>query len=282
VTKIRLVFASMLVFSLVGNVAAQQVSLLQVSSASVTQVASGSGKTNPPAPVKQPAYPPPNLWQQRQMETFANDFGQLEHFRAANMALPAISKGQKRIVFFGDSITAIWKLDQSFPNMGYINRGIGGQTTSQMLLRYRQDVLELKPSVVVILAGTNDIAGNTGAIPTKDIEANLQTMAELAGLQGLRVVFSSVTPVNNYSERAKPLYDDRPIPRILELNQWMKLYSATHKGIYYLDYYDSMLDKAGMMAEGLARDGLHPNDAGFEVMAPLAQHAIESALTRKN
>jgi lysophospholipase L1-like esterase len=235
--------------------------------------------SNAPVPAHaRPTYPPPTSWQQRKMDTFANDFGQLAWYRDADNSLSPPARGEKRVIFFGDSITAIWKLDQSFPDKGYINRGIGGQTTSQMVLRYRQDVLNLHPKVVVILAGTNDIAGNTGAIAVKDIENNFETLAELAQLQKVHVIFSSLTPVNNYTGRAKPLFNDRPIPKILELNQWLKQYSAAHKGVSYLDYYDAMVDKNGMMPEEMAVDGLHPNQKGFAVMAPLAETAIERAI----
>jgi lysophospholipase L1-like esterase len=235
--------------------------------------------SNAPAPAhRRPSYPPPTQWQQRMMDVFANDFGQLAWYREADNSLAPPARGEKRVIFFGDSITAIWKLDQSFPDKGYINRGIGGQTTSQMLLRYRQDVLNLDPKVVVILAGTNDIAGNTGAIAIKDIENNFEIFAELAQLQKVHVIFSSVTPVNNYTDRAKPLFADRPIPTILELNQWLKQFSATHKGVSYLDYYDAMVDKNGMMPEDMAVDGLHPNQKGFALMAPIAESAIEKAM----
>jgi lysophospholipase L1-like esterase len=234
---------------------------------------------NPPAPAhQQPTYPPPNPWQQRLMNVFANDFGQLAWYREADGLLGPPARGEKRVVFFGDSITAIWNLNQSFPGKGYINRGIGGQTTSQMVLRYRQDVLGLRPRVVVILAGTNDIAGNTGQISVEDIEHNFETFADLARIRKIHVIFSSVTPVNDYTDRAKPLFHDRPVATILELNQWLKQYCAAHKGVSYLDYYDAMVDKNGMMPGDMAADGLHPNQKGFAVMAPLAEQAIEKAL----
>ncbi len=225
-----------------------------------------------------PAEPVLTGWQKKNLDVFAMDFGQLARYRAADAALPAPAATEKRVVFFGDSITDFWKLDQYFPGKGYVNRGIGGQTTSQMLVRFRQDVIDLQPKVVVILAGTNDIAGNTGPVSLGDIEANLTSFAELAHLHGVDVIFSSVTPVNNYTERAKPLFDQRPIPEILELNTWMKNY-ATANGAVYLDYYDALVDDKGMLRANLAEDGLHPNDAGYKIMAPLAQAAIERALT---
>lgn len=247
--------------------------------AAVAQQVSQTPPSNSPAPAHpRPTYPPPNSWQQRMMDTFANDFGQLAWYREADSALGPPAPGEKRVIFYGDSITAIWNLNQSFPGKGYINRGIGGQTTSQMVLRYWQDVLGLQPRVVVILAGTNDIAGNTGKISIKDIENNFETFAELARIRKIRLIFSSVTPVNDYTDRAKPLFHDRPIAEILELNQWLKQYCATHKDVSYLDYYSAMVDKNGMMPADMAVDGLHPNQKGFAVMAPLAEKAIQKAL----
>jgi lysophospholipase L1-like esterase len=145
-------------------------------------------------------------------------------------------------VFFGDSITDIWKLEESFPGKPYINRGIGGQTTSQMLVRFRQDVIDLQPKVVVILAGTNDIAGNTGKISNDDVEANLATMAELARLHRIRVIFSSLLPVYNYTPQSQEFFNSRPMPRIVATNDWLKGYCAA-SGSVYLDYFDSMLDE---------------------------------------
>ena len=130
---------------------------------------------------------------------FTDDYGQLARYRDANAALEPPAPGENRVVFFGDSITDIWKLEESFPGKPYVNRGIGGQTTPQMLVRFRQDVIDLHPKVVVILAGTNDIAGNTGPMRLEDIEADYASMAELARAQRIRVVFSSVLPVHNYT-----------------------------------------------------------------------------------
>jgi lysophospholipase L1-like esterase len=183
-------------------------------------------------------------------------------------------------VFFGDSITDIWKLADSFPGKPYVNRGIGGQTTPQMLVRFRQDVIDLHPKVVVILAGTNDIAGNTGPMRNEDIEANLASMADLARVHGIRVVFSSVLPVHNYTERAKDFFAQRPPARILQLNEWLKKYCAENQ-IVYLDYFSALVDDKGLLKKDLADDGLHPNAAGFKVMAPLAEAAIAKAMAAK-
>jgi lysophospholipase L1-like esterase len=208
---------------------------------------------------------------------FTDDFGQLSRYREANAALGPPAAGENRVVFFGDSITDIWKLQDYFHNKPYINRGIGGQTTPQMLVRFRQDVIDLHPKVVLILAGTNDIAGNTGPMRNEDIEANLASMAELARVHGIRVVLSSILPVHNYTERAKDFFAQRPPARILVLNDWLKGYCAG-SGDLYLDYFPFLVDDKGMMKRDLADDGLHPNAEGYKIMAPLAEAAIEKAM----
>ena len=208
---------------------------------------------------------------------YFDDYGQLARYRDANTSLKTPAPGENRVVFFGDSITDIWKLDESFPGKSYINRGIGGQTTSQMLVRFRQDVINLQPKVVVILAGTNDIAGNTGPIANEDIEANLTDLAELARAHDIRVIFCSLLPVYNYTPESKDFFAQRPRDRILALNSWLKNYSAANS-LIYLDYFRSMVDSNGMLQRNLSDDGLHPNKAGFAVMAPLAEKAIEHAL----
>jgi lysophospholipase L1-like esterase len=209
-----------------------------------------------------------------------NDFGQLGRYRAANEALTPPKPGEKRVIFFGDSITDAWHLDQYFPARGYLNRGIGGQTTSQMLVRFRRDVIDLQPAVVVILAGTNDIAGNTGPISVQDIEANYTTLAEMARAHHIRVVFSSVTPVHDYTPQSQDFFAQRSPAKILALNAWLKDYSAAH-GLVYLDYFIAMLDGQELLKKDLALDGLHPNDAGYKIMAPLAEAAIQQALAQR-
>lgn len=208
---------------------------------------------------------------------YFDDYGQLARYRDANAALKPPAPGENRVVFFGDSITDIWKLDESFPGKPYINRGIGGQTTSQMLVRFRQDVINLQPKIVVILAGTNDIAGNTGPISNEDIEANLSDFVELARAHDIRVIFSSLLPVYNYTPESKDFFAQRPRDRIIALNKWLKNYSAANN-LVYLDYFNSMVDGNGMLERNLSNDGLHPNKAGFAVMAPLAEKAIEQVL----
>jgi lysophospholipase L1-like esterase len=208
---------------------------------------------------------------------FTDDFGQLARYREANAALARPAAGENRVVFFGDSITDFWKLADYFPGRPYVNRGIGGQTTPQMLVRFRQDVIDLDPKVVVVLAGTNDISGNTGPMRNEDIEANFASMAELARAHGIKVVFSSVLPIHNYTEDSKELFAQRSPARILALNEWMKDYCAKNH-LVYLDYFSALADDKGLLKKDLADDGLHPKAAGYKIMAPLAEAAIEKAL----
>jgi lysophospholipase L1-like esterase len=231
----------------------------------------------------QPAAPPstgfPGLdhYRASRIAIYTDDYGQLARYRDANAALKPPLPGEKRVIFFGDSITDLWKLEDSFPGKTYINRGIGGQTTSQMLVRFRQDVIDLQPKVVVILAGTNDIAGNTGPISNEDIEANYASLAELARAHNVRVIFSSILPVHNYTPQSQELFAQRSPERILALNRWLKDYCAAND-LVYLDYFTAMVEDKGLLRRDLADDGLHPNKAGFAVMAPLAEKAIETSL----
>ena len=203
------------------------------------------------------------------------DWANLAKFRDANSTLAPPARNEKRVVFIGNSITEGWQqyFATMFPNKPYINRGIGGQTTPQMLVRFHQDVVALKPKAVVIHAGTNDIAGNTGPSTLEMIEDNLASMAEIARANGIKVVLSSVLPVYDYPW--KPGLE--PAPKIIALNKWMKDYADKH-GNVYLDYHSAMSDTRGGMREGLASDGVHPNEAGYRVMAPLAERAIAKAL----
>jgi lysophospholipase L1-like esterase len=208
---------------------------------------------------------------------YTDDFGELKRYRAANAKLKPPAAGEERVVFYGDSITDLWPLGAAFPGKPYVNRGISGQTTSQMLVRFRADVIALAPRAVVILAGTNDIAGNTGPISLEDIEANFVSMVELARAHGIRVVLASVLPVHNYTPLAELSYPLRPPAQIAALNKWLKDY-ATANGCVYLDYAAAMTDKNGLLKKDFAEDGLHPNAAGYAIMAPLAAQAIGKAL----
>jgi len=216
-------------------------------------------------------------WRNSRVGVYMNDFGELSRYREANAKLAPPAAGEKRVVFLGDSITDGWHLEDNFPAKPYVNRGIGGQTTPQMLVRFRQDVIDLRPKVVVILAGTNDIAGNTGPMELSDIEANYTSLAELAKLYGIRVVFSSVLPVNNYTPESQEFFAQRPPEKILKLNDWLKTYSSAH-GCVYLDYFHAMVDDKSQLKKELANDGLHPNKDGYKIMAPLAEKAIAEAL----
>jgi len=219
------------------------------------------------------------LYREGNARMFMNDFGQLARYHDADAALPAPAQGEQRVVFFGDSITDIWKLDESFPGKHYVNRGIGGQTTPQMLVRFRPDVIDLHPAVVVTLAGTNDIAGNTGDETLEQIEGGYASLAELARENGIRMVFSSVTPINAYNPTALRFFLQRSPEKILALNEWLKKYCVDH-GLVYLDYFSALVDGQGFLKKELSDDGLHPNAAGFAVMAPLAEAAIEKALAQ--
>jgi lysophospholipase L1-like esterase len=218
-------------------------------------------------------------WRSTRVAVYMNDFGELTRYREANASLPAPRADENRVVFMGDSITDGWPLPDYFPGKPYVNRGIGGETTPQMLVRFRQDVIALEPKVVVILAGTNDIAGNTGPMTLEDIEANYASMEELSRVHHIRVVFSSVIPVHNYTARAEKFFFQRSPEKILQLNTWLKDYCRQHDDIY-LDYFTAMVDEKGWLKRDLADDGLHPNKDGYRLMAPLAEAAIAKALAK--
>jgi lysophospholipase L1-like esterase len=210
------------------------------------------------------------------------DWANLARYREANRTLPAPAAGEARVVFMGDSITDAWpqpRFGAFFPGKPYIGRGISGQTTPQMLIRFRPDVIDLKPKAVVILAGTNDIAGNTGPMTDEEVERNIESMADLAKAHGIKVVLSSIMPTGAYHVAANgvPQTTTRPMSRIKAINDWMKSYAAAN-GHVYLDYFTPMLDATGMMKAELTTDDLHPNAAGYAIMAPLAQAAIDKAL----
>jgi uncharacterized protein (TIGR02246 family) len=222
-----------------------------------------------------------NMEQERQQrvtqDALENDWPNLAKYRDANAQLPPPAKGENRVVFYGNSITEGWAqfFPAMFPGKPYIGRGISGQTTPQMLVRFRQDVVALKPKVVVVLAGTNDIAGNTGPSTIEMIEDNLASMTEIAKANGIRVVLSSVLPVYDYAWRPGL----EPAPKIIALNKWMKDYAA-RTGQVYLDYHTPMADARQGMRADLSNDGVHPTEAGYRVMAPLAEKAIAEALRR--
>ncbi|MET0936725.1 MAG: SGNH/GDSL hydrolase family protein [Luteibacter sp.] len=221
-----------------------------------------------------PENPTPD--QRADIEQRLNDWPLLARFARDNATYPAPRPGEERVVFMGDSITDFWgrPVGDFFPGKTYINRGISGQTTPQMLVRFRADVIALQPKVVVILAGTNDIAGNTGPSTLAMIEDNLSSMAELARAHGIRVVLATLLPVNDYVGEQTTR---RPPAQIMALNQWIRGYAA-REHLVLLDYYPAMADAKAALKKEFSDDGLHPNAQGYAAMAPIAQRAIDTAL----
>jgi len=223
---------------------------------------------------------------QAQTADCKNDWPNLARYDKDNKTVAPPAKNEQRVVFMGDSITDSWDSPNNggfFPGKPYVNRGISGQTTPQMLIRFRRDVIELKPKVVVILAGTNDIAGNTGPTTLEAIQDNLKSMAELAAANRIRVVLSSVMPVSDYEIRdGKQLVQTvrRPPDKILALNKWIQEFARANHHVY-LDYFSATVDEKGFLKDELSNDGLHPNVQGYAVMAPLAEAAITASLKRR-
>ncbi|HXS93928.1 MAG TPA: SGNH/GDSL hydrolase family protein [Candidatus Limnocylindrales bacterium] len=228
------------------------------------------------------------------------DWNQLGRYHAANQELKQRPADPRRVVFMGDSITDLWNLEEYFPGQPYVNRGIGGQTTPQMLVRMYPDVIELKPAAMVLLAGTNDVARNTGPSTPEMIEENIMAMTELAQRHGIKVLLCSITPVSDYPYLAQqsgrapaptpapgrggrgPMVRQRmtvgrPPADILKLNAWMKDYAKSVNAVY-VDYFSALVDDKGWMKDGIANDGLHPNPEGYKIMAPLVSEAIRNAL----
>jgi lysophospholipase L1-like esterase len=227
------------------------------------------------------SFSPKILFAQQDEKTKAllqQDWACLKCFADSNAKVPPPAAGEDRVVFMGNSITIGWlNLNPAFfEGKPYLDRGISGQTTPQMLVRFRPDVIDLKPKVVVILAGTNDIAGNTGYTTNETIVGNIISMAELARTNGIRVVISSILPAYEYPWR--PGMD--PLHRIPQVNAALKAYADAH-GIVYLDYFPAMVDDRGGMKQELTKDGVHPTKAGYLVMGPLAEKAIARALKMK-
>ena len=203
------------------------------------------------------------------------DWNQRGRYHADDERLKAQPADPRRVVFLGDSITDGWQLTQFFPGKPYVNRGISGQTTPQMLVRLFPDVLNLKPAALIILAGTNDIARNTGPVTLAMIEENFQAITELAQAHGIKVILCSLTPVSDYTARKQT--DQRPPADILKLNAWLREYAAKVHAVF-ADYYAALVDDKGMLREGYSNDGLHPNAKGYELLAPVAESAIAQAL----
>jgi lysophospholipase L1-like esterase len=232
----------------------------------------------PPPPAKTLSGHPADSYWIAHDKQLVSDFGWLAKFKEADVKLSAPAPGENRVVFMGDSITEGWHFDGpdgSFAGKPYINRGISGQTTPQMLVRFRQDVVALQPKVVVILAGTNDIAGNTGPETLEQIEDNLASMADLATANRIRVVLCSVLPAYDY--KWSPGLE--PAPKIVALNTWIKSYAA-EKGYAYVDFHSAMKDPRDGLPPSLSKDGVHPTPAGYAIMAPLVETGIKSALAQ--
>jgi acyl-CoA thioesterase I len=206
------------------------------------------------------------------------DWNQLGRYHQDDLRLEAQPRLPGRVVFLGDSITDGWELGKFFPGKPYVNRGISGQTTPQMLVRLYPDVIDLKPDAVILLAGTNDVAGNTGPETAKMIEENYEAITDLAKTHNIKVILCSLTPVSDYTEH--PQTKRRPPAQILELNAWIKSYAARVNAIF-ADYYSALVDSKGMLKDGFSNDGLHPNDRGYALLVPVAEAAIEKALNEK-
>ena len=222
------------------------------------------------------------------------DWNQLGRYHAANEELKQQPGDPKRVVFMGDSITDGWKLVEWFPGKPYVDRGISGQTTPQMLVRMYPDVIDLKPAAVIILAGTNDISQNTGLETITMLQENLMAMTELAQKHGIKVILCSILPISDYAPlpigaaepppqtaegpRRKLIRSShRPPSQIVQINEWIKSYAAS-AGAVYADYFSTMVDEKGMLKEGYSDDGLHPNAKGYALMAPVADAAIAKAV----
>lgn len=253
----RFVLAALLAFSFSAPVSAQ--------------TAPPNGATPRPTPTPEQIA----ARQKAQQEQLANDWPNLARYRDANRSLPPASPDEPRVVFMGDSITELWARDPGgfLSSEGNVGRGIGGQTTPQMLLRFQQDVVALKPAVVVINGGTNDIAGNTGPSTLEMIEDNLKSMAQLGAANGIKVVLTSVTPAYDYPWKRGLA----PAEKVVALNDWIKDYCA-RTGCVYADYFSPMSDEKHGLKEGLSRDGIHPTPAGYAIMTPIAEAAIARAL----
>ncbi len=234
--------------------------------------ASASAQAAQAAPATTASGHPNNDYWRQHDQLLLTDFPWLARFKDDDLKLGPPAAGEDRVVFMGDSITQGWHLETSFPGKPYINRGISGQTTPQMVLRFHQDVIALKPKEVIILAGINDVAENTGPMTLEQTEDNLAAMAEMATANHIKVLLCSVLPAYDF-----PWHPGMaPAPKVVALNSWIKSYAA-EKGHEYVDYYTPMKDDRGGLPATLSKDGVHPLPAGYAIMAPLAEAAIEKA-----
>lgn len=245
-------------------------------SAMARQLPSKSEDHATPVVLTAPAWQSGDYWANFDRQLLV-DFGKLARYRAADLQLGPPPAGMSRVVFIGDSITEGWKLERSFPGRPYVNRGISGQTSSQILLRFRQDAIDLHPKALVILAGTNDLAGNTGPATLAQIEGNLESMAQLSTANHIAVILCSVLPTVHYWWHPQL---PNPAARIAALNHWLEAYAASEHYVY-VNYYAAMKDAAGGLRHDLSPDGVHPSPAGYAVMAPLVQAGIDEALKQE-
>lgn len=233
------------------------------------------GQNKPNEPRQAPTPEQMEEFRKAMLERLRNDWAQLARYRDENSRIGDPAPGEDRVVFYGNSITDFWIniMPEFFEGRPYIDRGISGQTTPQMLVRFRQDVINLKPKVVVILAGINDINGNTGPSTPEMIEDNIRSMVELARANNVRVVLSSILPCDSIYVRP----DLHPAEKVLILNKWIRNYAESNQCVF-LDYFPSLANAKNGLKEEYTNDGIHPNRAGYEVMAPLAEEAIKKAL----
>ena len=242
-----------------------------------TQEPGNVPETKAPAPAPTAQKHPDNDYWRKHDQQLLTDFPWLARFKEADEKLGPPAAGEKRVVFMGDSITEGWHFDKPngvFATKPYVNRGISGQTTPQMVLRFHQDVINLKAKVVVILAGTNDIAGNTGPMTPEDTENNIAAMAEMAAQNHIAVVLCSILPAYDYPWQPGLA----PAPKIDALNSWIQNYAAQHKYVY-VDYHSAMKDARDGLPANLSKDGVHPTEAGYDMMALLVEAGIARALT---
>jgi lysophospholipase L1-like esterase len=233
----------------------------------------------PLAALAQPPAPNPIPPPLRQAASLINDFGNTRRYAAENATVKPPANGEQRVVFMGDSITDNLhnpRFGGFFPGKPYLNRGIGGQVTGQMLLRFYPDVIALQPRAVIIFGGTNDIGGNIGPVPLDAIENNIAAMSDMARANGIKIILASLTPVCDLPGKP-PMTPGRPPESILALNQWIKQYAARN-GFVFLDYFTATVDDKGFFRAELTDDGLHPTAKGYEIMNPLAEKAIAQAL----
>ncbi len=218
-----------------------------------------------------------NGFRQKLAPSLMRDFGERYIYADANAALPPPAKGERRVVFIGDSITDMWDLARAFPGQPYVNRGIGAQVTAQMLVRFQQDVVALRPAAVVILGGTNDVSGFLQVETPQTILANITAMADIADANGVRVVLAALLPVNDYAENRAYMTRERPPATLRAINVGLRDL-ARRRGYVFADYATPLTDTRGMMMPAMSGDGLHPNTAGYARMAPVARTAIAEAL----